>query len=450
MVHKAKAIPFASEAGKQVSQDQVLEEINKAKQYLEANKDVIGERVYDAMDGFSRTALQFLNTKGAQGWAAAAQDATGNALWAGAEAEAVEAALPAAIVQAGGGPQIPGIRLGTNSSLITKPLPEDLSLDKAYYAARDYLAAIDEKNREIAQTIGPVAFINEMEQDPRVGPFPPYLPVPLIFPSRLILPMLNTVLETCRILVSVYPFRSDILRQILSLVLAVFDVSRGNWRDGVLSLFGLFSTNMMLVGMVGKTARWVYNFISPDLQDQLEDDLYKSAKSMFVGFWLWLLSIAAPDFVRNQINELMETANSAIQAAKDKIEPIQQKAIASGQQMGLKVSFPKFPLERLPSLDDIQNFQSLLHRPEILCSAEFQAVLQPALAIPPVRLLLELLNFPTQEQDKAKLCAGRPSSVGEALTQSLTPVVTPQKVGGTRRRRQRSVSRRRKRQNLRA
>ena len=89
MVHKAKAIPFASEAGKQVSQDQVLEEINKAKQYLEANKDVIGERVYDAMDGFSRTALQFLNTKGAQGWAAAAQDATGNALWAGAEAEAV-------------------------------------------------------------------------------------------------------------------------------------------------------------------------------------------------------------------------------------------------------------------------------------------------------------------------------------------------------------------------
>lgn len=444
MVHKAKVIPFMSEAGKQVSQDQVLEEINKAKQFLEANKDVIGERVYEAMDGFSRTALQFLNTKGAQGWAAAAQDSTGNALWAGAEAEAVEAALPAAIVQAGGGPQIPGIRIGAESSLITKPIPADLSLDQAYYAARDYLAAIDEKNREIAATIGPVAFINGMEQDPRLGPFPPYLPTPLIFPSRLILPMLNTVLETCRILVSVFPFRSDILRQIMSIVLAILDVSRGNWRDGVLSLFGLFSTNMMLIGMVGKTARWVYNFISPDLQDQLEDDLYKSTKSMFVGFWLWLLSVAAPDFVRDQINALMETANKAIQAAQNQIVPIQQKAIASGKQMGLKVSFPKFPLEKLPSLDDIQNFQALLHRPEILCSAEFQAVLQPALAMPPVRLLLELMNFPTQEQDKAKLCAGRPASVGEALTQSLTPVVTPQKAG-TRRRRQKPTSRRHKR-----
>jgi hypothetical protein len=449
MVHKAKTIPFMSEAGKQVSQDQVLEEINKAKQFLDANKDVLGERVYDAMDGFSRTALQFLNAKGAQGWAAATKDATGNALWAGTEAEAVEAALPAAIVQAGGGPQIPGIRLGEGSSLITKPLPTDISLDQAYYAARDYLAAIDEKNREIAATIGPVAFINGMEQDPRLGPFPPYLPVPLIFPSRLILPMLNTILETCRILVSVFPFRSDLLRQIMSIVLAILDVSRGQWRDGVLSLFGLFSTNMMLVGMVGKTARWVYNFISPDLQDQLEDDLYKSTKSMFVGFWLWLLSVAAPDFVRNQINALMLTANQAIQAAQDKIVPIQQKAIASGQQMGLKVSFPKFPLEKLPSLDDIQNFQSLLHRPEILCSAEFQAVLQPALAIPPVRLFLELLNFPTQEQDKAKLCAGRPASVGEALVQSLTPVVTQEKVGGTRRKRQRSVSRIRRHKNRR-
>ena len=443
MVNKAKATQFMSEVGKQVSQDQVLEEINKAKTYLEANKDILGERIYDAMDGFSRTALQFLNANGAQGWAAAAQDATGNALWAEEGAETVEAALPAAVL-AGGGPQIPGIRLGANSSLITKPIPEDISLDKAYYAARDYLASIDEKNREIAQTIGPVAFINGMEQDPRLGPFPPYLPAPIIFPSRLILPMLNTILETCRILVSVFPFRSDILRQILSLVLAIFDISRGNWRDGVLSLFGLFSTNMMLLGMVGKTARWVYNFISPDLQDQLEDDLYKSTKSMFVGFWLWLLSIAAPDFVRNQINELMETANKAIEAAKDKLEPIQQKAIASGKQMGLTVTFPKFPLEKLPSLDDIQNFQSLLHRPEILCSAEFQAVLQPALEIPPVRLLLELMNFPTQQEDKAKLCAGRPSSVGEALTQSLTPVVTPQKAG-TRRKRQKPTSRRHRR-----
>lgn len=448
MVHKAKAIQFTSEAGKHISQDQVLEEINKAKQFLNANKDVIGERVYNAMDGFSRTALQFMNTKGAQGWAAATKDATGNSLWAGAEAEAVEAALPAAIIQAGGGPQIPGIRLGEGSSFITKPPSVDISLDQAYYAARDYLAAIDEKNREIAATIGPVAFINGIEQDARIGPFLPYLPVPLIFPSRLILPMLNTILETCRILVSVFPFRSDILRQIMSIVIAIFDVSRGQWRDGVLSLFGLFSTNMMVIGMVGKTARWVYNFISPDLQNQLEDDIYKSGKSMFVGFWLWLLSVSAPDFVRNQINDIMETANQAIQSAEDKIAPIQQKAITAGQQMGLKVSFPKFPLEKLPSLDDIQNFQSLLHRPEIICSAEFQAVLQPALAIPPVRLLLELLNFPTQEQDKAKLCAGRPSSVGEALTQSLIPVVSPQKAG-SRRRRQRPISRRRKQQNRR-
>jgi len=446
MVHKAKSVPFMSEAAKEVSQDQVLEEINKAKSFLEANQADLPEKVYSAMDGFSRTALQFLNTKGAQGWAAAAQDATGNAIWTGAEAEAVEAALPAVIVQAGGGP-IPGFKLGTESSLIQSAEIPDVSLDKMYHGVRNFLASIDEKNREIAQTIGPVAFITKMQQDPQLGPFPPYLPLPLKFPAGLILPLFNSILESCRLLVSTNTFNQPLLRQILSIVLAVLDVSRGEWRNGVLSLLGVFNTNLVFAGVVGKTARWIYNFISPDLQEQLEDDIFKSAKSMFVGFWLWLLSVVSPDYVRASINNLFETGNKAIESAQTKLGDIQEKAIASGAQMGLQVTFPKFPLERLPSFDDIQNLQSLFHRPEIICSAEFQQVLQPALGIPPVRVLLELMNFPTDEEAKASICAGRPASVAEALTQSMTPTVAPvePKKGGTRRRRQRPTSRRHKR-----
>ncbi len=41
----------------------------------------------------------------------------------------------------------------------------------------------------------------------------------------------------------------------------IYDVSRGEWRDGVLSFLGVFSNNWMFLGIMGKTFRWVYNFL---------------------------------------------------------------------------------------------------------------------------------------------------------------------------------------------
>ncbi len=424
MVHeKLKADPAVSQVGKEVSESEVLRQIENAKQYLQANKDVIAERVYDAMDGFSRSVLGLQGT--GAGWAKEATTAAGDVLWPEASAEVVEAALPIAI-QAGGAFSVKGITLKADSQLI-QPLGEmpTISLDGIFKQVKDYLASIDEKNRELAAAIGPVALVNKMDRDPGFGPILPYMPFRVQIPARSILPMLNGVLESIRLMVTVGRFQNDTLRKLLSIVLSILDVSRGEWRDGVMSLLGVFSSQGSLVGVVGKTFRWVYNFISPDIQERIEDDLYAGGKSMFVGFWLWLLSVASPDFVRATINNLLETANKQIGKLEENVSEIQQKAIASGEAQGLQVTFPEFPLKRLPSFDDIQNFQSILHRPEVQCSAEFQAVLQPALAIPPIRILLELLNFPTLPEDLQKVCAGRPSTVSESLAESMTPMIMP-------------------------
>ena len=423
MVHdKPRADPVVSEVGKEVSESEVLRQIEQAKQYLSANKDVIAERVYDAMDGFSRSVLGLQGT--GAGWTKGATTSAGEALWPEASAAVVEEALPIAL-QAGGAFSVKGITLKADSQLIQPLEVPTISLDEIFKQVKDYLASIDEKNRELAAAIGPVAFINKMERDPGFGPVPPYMPFRVQFPARAILPMLNGVLESIRLMVTVGRFQNDTLRRLLSIVLAILDVSRGEWRDGVMSLLGVFSSQGSLMGLVGKTFRWVYNFISPDIQERIEDDLYAGGKSMFVGFWLWLLSVAAPDFVRATMNNLVETANQQISKMEENISEIQQKAIASGEAQGLQVTFPEFPLKRLPSFDDIQNFQSILHRPEVQCSTEFQAVLQPALAIPPIRILLELLNFPTLPEDLQKVCAGRPSTVAESLAESMTPMVVP-------------------------
>lgn len=422
MAHHPKADPVVGQVGKEVSQSEVLRQIENAKQYLSANKDVIAERVYDAMDGFSRSVLGLQGT--GAGWTKGATTAAGEALWPEASAGVVEEALPIAL-QAGGAFSVKGIKLKADSQLVQPLEIPTISLDEIYKQVKEYLASIDEKNRELAAAIGPVAFINKMDRDPGFGPVLPYMPFRVQFPARAILPMLNGVLESIRLMVTVGRFQNDTLRKLLSVVLAILDVSRGEWRDGVMSLLGVFSSQGSLVGVIGKTFRWVYNFISPDIQERIEDDLYAGGKSMFVGFWLWLLSVAAPDFVRATINNLLETANKQISKMEENVSEIQQKAIASGEAQGLQVTFPEFPLKRLPSFDDIQNFQSILHRPEVQCSAEFQAVLQPALAIPPIRILLELLNFPTLPEDLQKVCAGRPPTVAESLAESMTPMVMP-------------------------
>jgi hypothetical protein len=217
----------------------------------------------------------------------------------------------------------------------------------------------------------------------------------------------------------------SIARQIFSLVLAFFDVSRGEWRDGVLSFLGVFSHNMMLVGLVGKTMRWVYNFMSPDIQSRLSDDLFEGSKSMFIGFWLWFISTVSPDFVRMAVNQMIESAKLPLEQLNQQIGAIEEQAKAVGASVGVGVQFPRIPLDSIPSFDDIQNFQALAHQPEIVCSAGFQAAIQPALAIPALRLVLELLNIPTTAEDKAETCKGQPQNVVDAVAKAFTPTVFP-------------------------
>jgi ABC-type amino acid transport system permease subunit len=113
-------------------------------------------------------------------------------------------------------------------------------------------------------------------------------------------------LESCRLLVITNKYDNPTLRKILSVVLAILDVSRGEWRNGILSLLGVFSRETLLTGVVLKTARFIYSWISPDIQQSIETGLYSASKSMFIGGWLWLLSVVAPDYLRVTLNKLID------------------------------------------------------------------------------------------------------------------------------------------------
>jgi hypothetical protein len=239
----------------------------------------------------------------------------------------------------------------------------------------------------------------------------------------MILPMINGLLESCRLLVSSSFLDIAILRQLLSIVLAIFDVSRGEWRDGVLSFLGVFGKHYMIMGLVGKTFRWVYSFVSPDLQDRLETDMFDSFKSAILGSWLWVVSVVSPDFVRAQVNQLIETTKVPLEELNKQMAELEQQAQVSAQAIGAEIQFPRLPLDKIPSFDDIQNFQSILHQPEFLCLPAFQAQLQRAMAVPALRIVLELLNIPTTDLGMADFCKAQPKNAVEAVTKALTPTV---------------------------
>ena len=109
----------------------------------------------------------------------------------------------------------------------------------------------------------------------------------------------------------------------------------------------------------------------------------------------------------------------------EQLASLEKQAQLTAAPLGATVKFPRVPLDQIPSFDDIQNFQSLLHRPEILCQPQAQDMIRSAIQSAPIKLALELLDIPTQPAKMAEFCAGVPTSIPEAITKTLQPTVIP-------------------------
>ena len=215
-------------------------------------------------------------------------------------------------------------------------------------------------------------------------------------------------------------------RVLLSVAVAVLDLLRGEWKNAVLTLLGTYSSKAAIVGFGLKLLHNAYLFLSPDLQKDLKSVVYRSTKSMTVGFLIWCFTCFAPDFVRFAAEASFEKLRTIVTEMNNKILLAQEQAQTVGTAAGIKVEFPKIPLEMIPSIDDIQNLQTLVKVPEVYCSPEVQDIMQPLLLIPPLRLVIELLNIPTVEEDVAATCKGvDTSSIEKSIIDMATPTVTP-------------------------
>jgi hypothetical protein len=418
----------------EVSRNQLQDAIKTTKsKFLNVNPTELQEHLYNSYSGISNILLKYRNGGGAAGWSEELNDYTPE------ERHQLENSIKqlAGFIdpillgnnqqqsqQKGGANLRPSV---SDDAVISYsdpfgPLnPDDISIDRTYKKLKDFISSLDEKNRVLAKTLGPFRFIDEMRVDPKI-PLPPPLP-PLSIPAKAIIPAIMTFLELLRVFVSFGPMSNDFLRKTFSLVLAFADIATGSWKNAVLSGLGAFGSYPLLLGIIGKLLNNTFELMSPEIQTELSDIIFKGTKSVFVGFWLYLFSILSPDFIRGIVNTSLATLEKPLEEFNKKMGALEEKLEANLAPKGLHVSLPKIPMELLPSLDDIQNIQILAARPEIYCSPEFQQVIDPLMKIVPLRLVLELLGVPTQADDIATKCKGVPTEIVDAVVEKLEPKV---------------------------
>jgi hypothetical protein len=402
---------------------EIEDKLNETKDILGKEAEKIPDRIYSALEGMSSMFLAYKQHGGASGWSQTLVNNDGSQLFSESESDIIESGAENARpyleefldsnVQRGGVmpqmPQMPAIN------------PEDVSIDKMYYGLISKLDSYDTQWRDIVNNLGVIKTFNETDQ---VGVIPFTPPIPYLIPAKLKFPLINTILEFLRIMVSTPTLDLPNFRILLSFAIAILDLVRGEWKHAILSLFGTYSKNVMFIGIVGKVFRDAWLLIAPDLRTEFSDALFKSTKSFFAGFILWAFGTFAPGSMQKVIQTALDSAREQIENFNKQIDELEEKTGTVAKTAGLTVSFQRIPGTLVPSLDDIQRLQTIARVPAVFCSDEFQKIIEPLLLIPPLRLALEMFNIPTIPEVKDKICSGVPSgSIADTMGDAADPDV---------------------------
>lgn len=400
----------------------ILEELDKLSAYLQTQKgfQVASESLYTILEVVASLLLAWRQQKGQAGWARHVFRQDKTPLFSHEEAAQIEKAFErfhahiAALfedqpTQSGGdlSPIAAVVMPTQDNPLVDKPFhfqPEEISLDKAYYWLMETLDGYDNQARELARQSGIMRFESCLDAEGRPSDLcPDFMLGTVPVPRRLVFPLLSGLLDMLRLLLGNPMFDIKIVRILLSISLSVMDLMRGDWKTSLISLMGVMGSQAAVASFFLKMVRYMWLFISPDLQVQLRTDTFRASKSLVVGFFLWIFTLLAPMPIRTSMSSAFNRLHDFAKDLKTQLDAV-QTTLQTQSPNRVKIIFPKLPLASVPTLDDIQNLQAIMHEPSLVCTTEVQLLIKGMLSNVPLRLILELLNVPTVPQDIQVMC----------------------------------------------
>lgn len=323
-----------------------------------------------------------------------------------------KAAIPAVINKAA----IPGeiSQLATASIVKAFPKPERKKLnnkqtnetplgpDDAAESIVSVFNGIDSAVKKFAAQNGILKLENDADKEedyhiipmplvPMLGPSGPVIRETLKIPFRAIVMIIYLFLDISRMAAAAA--NRDTSRQTLSIIIALFDFLRGDWKKAILSIMGYFGNTSLFIGQFGKVFLTLFQTLSPTIQDQFIFGTVDSVKSLMVGFLLMIFKLGAPYAARMKVMAVFDTIRQNKQRFDSKLE---------------EAKLNPLPDYMAPDFSDLNNLQSLMDDPAFICSKEHMYLVENA--DKSLNLVFQLLRIPVTHKFKEYKCGINPKS----------------------------------------
>jgi len=211
-------------------------------------------------------------------------------------------------------------------------------------------------------------------------------------PFRLLTFIIYLVLDVARISANVAG--NDEQRKMLSMVVSVLDLLKGDWKKAILSFMGYYGSTPFFVGQMGKLYLTLFEMLSPTIQQSMIYGTLDTTKSFMIGVLLTVFQVTAPESMRLPLIGMLE------KIAKKKAE-IDGTLVDAG----LSAREDHFA----PTFDDFNNIQALMDDPEFICSTEFETLVEQVNQSAVINMILQILRIPVTKEFRAYRCGTKPS-----------------------------------------
>jgi hypothetical protein len=209
---------------------------------------------------------------------------------------------------------------------------------------------------------------------------------------RTIVFVVYLVLDVARITAAVAG--SDYNRKVLSVMVSLLELLRGDWKKAILSFMGFYGMTPLLIGQQVKIFLTLFRMLSPTLQDTFIYGAFDATKSFFIGLLLTIFQITAPEEVRAPLIGILEK----IARKKAEIDGILIDAELSARADHFA-----------PTFEDFNNIQSLMDDPEFICSTEYEKLIEIINTTSVINMILQILRIPVSKEFRAYRCGTKPS-----------------------------------------
>ena len=209
---------------------------------------------------------------------------------------------------------------------------------------------------------------------------------------------------------------SPFWRQLLSIVVGIIEILKGDWKSAALSIAGVYSENAAYAGIIAKLVLNIFLLMDEEYQIHVLHGITAVPKSILVGIILFCFQTFATFETRKKTNEILADLLT-------KVEEQLTKNISSSEFSEELLTARKDGL-RVLSFGTLNLLQKLMHRKEMVCTSGFQSVLANEQIEKNVflRIFFTLMEIPFTEEDVKRMCGTpEPQTWAKGLFQRQIP-----------------------------